>query len=556
VARSQVSRTRRSQIAHEARRACSLAQADGRTVDEIQEELLRTFPGELAAGEARMYALGWTVGVVREGLQALAAEEGLEPSGLQDIDVSRWLRGEVYPRESLERLCRLFRCHQAQLGWPPRGNDVAISFGPDAPRGTTPAVRPYAPGGIVEAPRSEPADHRWDWAAWFGLALSRLMALIDRWEDARSSEALQVLVHQEVLMFDAVRPARDEDHGYDPSRRQLLVTLLALPVALTPALQLGGVSAAPVRRLLTECGASITAAWHLLKQSDLAIVEQHVSGYVLALAALARQPSPHQAEAARLASQAHRVLGIVAMHRRQFGLVDHHYRQALQYAEIAGDLSLQASALLAASSHALINKDDVVGAAASHQRLLGQERQITPLQRSKLHCSLAIEIARAGQEGEALRRMHLAEVEYPVSPEHDASFTRQDFGPGQLVLFRGLTHLALARGFPDRHYQQQAWDTFEQVGRLAGQGAVAERIRVEIVNHQAATALEMRDLESFVSHLRSAVQGARHLGSALRMHEAATNWRHALQVWPDEPRVTALAELFADPPMKLSADRR
>jgi hypothetical protein len=132
---NQITRTRRSEIAHEARRACSVAQASGRTVDEIQEQLLRTFPGELAPGEARMYAHGWTVGVVREGLQALAAEDGLEWSGLQDVDVARWLRGEVYPRESLECLCRLFRCHQAQLGWPPRGKDVPISFG-------LPALRP------------------------------------------------------------------------------------------------------------------------------------------------------------------------------------------------------------------------------------------------------------------------------------------------------------------------------------------------------------------------------------------------------------------------------
>jgi hypothetical protein len=46
---------------------------------------------------------------------------------------------------------------------------------------------------------------------------------------------------------------------------------------------------------------------------DLAIVEQHVSGYVLALAAMVHQPSAHQADAARLASQAHRVLRLVAM---------------------------------------------------------------------------------------------------------------------------------------------------------------------------------------------------------------------------------------------------
>ncbi len=85
-------------------------------------------------------------------------------------------------------------------------------------------------------------------------------------------------------MFDAVRPAGHEEVGYGQSRRQLLVTLLALPVALSPVLQLGGGSDALVRGLLARCAASLTAAWHLLKQSDLATVEQHVSGYVLALA--------------------------------------------------------------------------------------------------------------------------------------------------------------------------------------------------------------------------------------------------------------------------------
>jgi hypothetical protein len=99
-----ISRSRRQQVAQEARRIWGLAQVRGRTVDEVQEELLRSFPGEIGAGEARMFAHGWTVGVVREGLQALAAEDGLDLSGLQDADVWRWLRGEVYPRESLTRL--------------------------------------------------------------------------------------------------------------------------------------------------------------------------------------------------------------------------------------------------------------------------------------------------------------------------------------------------------------------------------------------------------------------------------------------------------------------
>jgi len=61
----------------------------------------------------------------------------------------------------------------------------------------------------------------------------------------------------QAAQFDAVRPARDEDHGYGLSRRQLLLTLLALPVALSPSLQPGGASAVLVRSLLTQCAASI-----------------------------------------------------------------------------------------------------------------------------------------------------------------------------------------------------------------------------------------------------------------------------------------------------------
>ena len=123
---------------------CSLARTQGQTVGEIQTELLRRFPGELAAGEARMYAHGWTVTTVREGVQALAAADGLDASGLQDADVRRWLRCEVYPRNSLERLCRFFRCHQSQLGWPPKGTEAPVDFTPRA--GST----------VLAVPRSHP----------------------------------------------------------------------------------------------------------------------------------------------------------------------------------------------------------------------------------------------------------------------------------------------------------------------------------------------------------------------------------------------------------------
>src|SRR5579859_2538779 len=126
-----VSRERRQQVGLDSRRMVALAQVEGQGVDAIQALLLRTFPGELAPGEARMYGQGWTVRTVRDGMQALATADGLDASGLQDADVWRWLRCEVFPRDSLERLCRLFRCHQAHLGWPPQGTEVPIDFTPE-----------------------------------------------------------------------------------------------------------------------------------------------------------------------------------------------------------------------------------------------------------------------------------------------------------------------------------------------------------------------------------------------------------------------------------------
>src|SRR5438309_2229864 len=120
--RSTMSRARRAQVREEALQMASLARTRGRTADQVQKELLSAFPGELQMGEARMYAAGWTVRTIREGLVALTKEDGQDASHVGDGDVWRWLRGEIYPRDWLVRLCKLFRCHQADLGWPARGN--------------------------------------------------------------------------------------------------------------------------------------------------------------------------------------------------------------------------------------------------------------------------------------------------------------------------------------------------------------------------------------------------------------------------------------------------
>src|SRR5579859_7396352 len=149
--RTGTSRERRQQIAMSCRDMAALAHTDGLSVDAIQARLLHSFPGELAPGEARMYAQGWTLRIVREGLQALAEGDGLDASELQDADVWRWLRCEVFPRDSLGRLCRLFRCHQSQFGWPPQGTEVPIDFTPEESSSTLVASQEPTPPRQIAA---------------------------------------------------------------------------------------------------------------------------------------------------------------------------------------------------------------------------------------------------------------------------------------------------------------------------------------------------------------------------------------------------------------------
>jgi hypothetical protein len=143
---NKISRARTVEIKEEALQLQASGRAGGLTIDEIQAELLRAFAGELAMGEARMYAEGWTIRTVCEGLRKLASEEGLNADGLQDGDVWRWLRGHVYPRDALSRLCRLFRCHQSMIGWPARGAEEAIDCTPET---QTDSIRRHSEAGDV-----------------------------------------------------------------------------------------------------------------------------------------------------------------------------------------------------------------------------------------------------------------------------------------------------------------------------------------------------------------------------------------------------------------------
>jgi tetratricopeptide (TPR) repeat protein len=172
------------------------------------------------------------------------------------------------------------------------------------------------------------------------------------------------------------------------------------------------------------------------------------------------------------------------------------------------------------------------------------KNEIPYLLLSRLYVELAVVYAQQGQEQEALRYLSLAQEVYPEHPEADPSFLYAEFSLSSMVLEKGLTLLALGQHYPHGRYPQQAWETFTQIETPRPVLLVPERTRLEIINYQAKTALTLSDLDEFCDYLEKGAMGAKALGSEKRRGEAIEVYKEARSIWPNEPRVKELADLF------------
>jgi hypothetical protein len=320
-----------------------------------------------------------------------------------------------------------------------------------------------------------------DWPLWFGMRLANAVSVVHNWSGVHS-ENLQSLLHQEILMFDASAP-HDRPSLFETSRRQALITLATLPLTF------GGPRSFPeggpaTEFFLSHCGASLTACWHLLKGSDLDTVDRLLNGYLMQLETVARRPSKYQTVAARLASQGHRISGIIALHRNHIRAREHHCKQAVEYAARAADIPSQVSALISLAS-TYFYESDPVAAASVFEQALTFEADMSPLQRSRTRAELAVVYGQLGRERETLESAEMAEQLYPQMPEQDPSFLYAEFTRASLTLEQGLAFAALAQRRPERGYQHTAAAIFARIEQ-GGQAEIPDRIRYEIINHQAA----------------------------------------------------------------------
>ncbi len=472
--------------------------------------------------------------------------ENLVPS---ERYIARLEDGEIrFPnpvyRRALVELCGR-PIHELGFSRPPADQVASAVRPPNIPApGRVEIWRGYQPAKIPDLGGNS-SPEKSEWPVWFGVKLAHLISLTERWQGAEMGD-LQDILAQEISMCDNIAPPRnDPDYAaFIISRRQTLTTLAALPLAFAAnLLSDDGRSISAARdSFLAQCAASITSCWYLLRGSDLDAVDHVLSGYLIPLEGIARQGTKHQRAAATLASQTHRVRGIVALHRGQLAMREYHCKQAYHYATVASDTGSQAAALISLASTYFYNSAPEQ-AAAVYERALALEAQLTPLQRSRVHAELSVVYGQLDRVNEAVRSAETAGETYPDDPKEDPSYLYAEFTPASLALERGLAYLALAGHHSKHSYQDQAFEIFTVIDRSSSPD-IPDRIRFEIVNHLARASVLLNDAEAFDCYIRRGIEGAIQLGSRQRAKEARSAYLHASEKWPHERRLENVGELL------------
>lgn len=447
-----------------------------------------------------------------------------EAGAVNPYTVSRWESGVHRPSPFYRaKLCQLYNLSAADLGFLP---DVPQHLPATQMRkdlSVQPAVSDREHATMSGEENIQPLSFKHDEVA----ALER--------ETLDMDKVRRQLIQQALGVIGGIRLLTDEDDLWS-----------ILKFMLLPLKELSSRSLTIIAEedFIRQCEASIKSCWYLMQGREFAIIEEVLAAFIPSLTSLGQQSVAFRTSATGLLTQAYRLKGIVALHYNDLKARESNCQQAVSFAKHAENASLLVSALTSLASTYYYGKDPQLAADTYQQGLLYEE-QIPFLQRSRLYAELAVVTAQQGHEREAQSYQAIANQLYPDSPERDPSYHYAEFSPASAILERGLTYLALAQHYQNRGYERQAWDTFSEIEPMRTQRNVPDRIFYEIINHQTQTALIMRELDVFCSLIEQAIQGARRLNSQQRRLEVIALYRDARDhVWPHEPRVRDLADVF------------
>lgn len=291
-----------------------------------------------------------------------------------------------------------------------------------------------------------------------------------------------------------------------------------------------------IEEFLSCCEENILACWRLMRGDEIAVVPSVLCTWLPPLESFIRESGPYQKQSASLAVQGYIIAGLVRVLHRDYDEAEWCCKQALEYSEIAQDLNLKVAAL----KHLATKYNDAgyhLKTLHTYQEALPLIEQVSPLLQSRVFLGLALSYARCQKEQQAWHYYELAQESFPKHPEHDSSFSYADCGRSSLNHYSGLMYLEFGQ-------PKKAWEVFQEVVQLQQQTVIPERTVIEIVNCKAAAAIVQKDLDRACAHLQEGIQGAIRLKSKMRFHDSIELFQKAQAVWPYEPALQELEELF------------
>jgi DNA-binding XRE family transcriptional regulator len=278
------------------------------------------------------------------------------------------------------------------------------------------------------------------------------------------------------------------------------------------------------------------ACWHITNGTEIAVIGRVLPSYLPQLSTIARTPSKNQNLAAHLTAQGYLLAGLVALDQMNTNAMERYSSLAVQYSQTAKDHNLENAAIKQQATMHLIAKNPAK-ALRTYQQSLPFINEVTPLLRSRAYQGLASAAARCGREEEAGRYMGLAYDTFPDDFERDPAFLYADSGLSVLYMYDGLTKL-------DLDQPQAALEAFNKVDGLNPKISIGESTRLEFINLQAKAATSMRDREASSIYIEAAIEQTRALDSPWGRSEAWEVYQQMKVVWPGDPKIKALAELF------------
>lgn len=340
----------------------------------------------------------------------------------------------------------------------------------------------------------------------------------------------------------------DNMDKFDPSRRTALLELLSITgiAATTPQHLLNLESwqqiAFPKKpdtkkideTMLQGFEQLIRTCWQFSKGSDLTLAEQLLPNYMDQLISLAQQPSKYQATVTELTAQGYQLYSIFALHHNNLLASELYCKQAVQYSLASGNPNILVPSLrrLADTYRYLQMYPELL---QTYLQALQHVNKISPLLQSCIYRGVAVAYAHLGQKQESLRYIGLAKDVFPNDPTKDPSFSFAEFDLPWLIMGEGMARSQIGQ-------TKQALDIFNQIEQP--DIIIPERIRLEIINQRAKTAIISGDLEQSSTYIEAGTIRAKIFRSQRRYSEAYENFRMALLQWPQEKQVKTLEELF------------